>query len=66
MIRWKAEIIYRHGFGPVDVAHDLEELGDIHDVVERGPHWDTIESITIKRVSIKGLEGLTVEEAGKL
>ena len=59
MIRWKAKIIYRHGFGPVDVSHDLEELGDIHDVVESGPHWDTIESI-------KGLEGLTVEEAGKL
>jgi len=49
MIRWMATIHYRTDEGTVDVDHDLEELMDLHNVVERGPHWDTIDRIEIRR-----------------
>lgn len=65
MIRWTATIYYKTEAGIVDVVHDLEELADIHDVVEAGPHWDTIERVVIRRAS-KSIEGLTVEKAAVL
>jgi len=51
MIRWHATVLYRSESGVVDVKHDLVELADLHDLVELGPHWDTIEEIHIKRVN---------------
>lgn len=65
MIRWTATIEYATEAGPVDVTHDLEEIADLHDLVERGPHWDTIERIVIVR-SGKVEAGLTVEKARAL
>lgn len=65
MNRWHATIFYRTDAGTVDVEHDLEELSDLHDVVERGPHWDTVEKITVVRSKVH-IENLTVEEAEKL
>ncbi len=65
MPRWKAVVYYRYDAGLVDVDHDLDELGDIHDLVEAGPHWDTIDRIEIRRAEL--LEGpLTVEAAEQL
>ncbi|WP_157973398.1 hypothetical protein [Blastomonas sp. UPD001] len=62
-LRWSATIHYRtDAVGLVDVTHELHELEDIHDVVERGPHWDTIDRIVIVRG--KGAsDSLTVEQA---
>lgn len=65
-MRWKATIFYRSENGPVDVEHELDEVGDIHDVVEKGPHWDTIERIEIFRINHCDSESLTVEGALKL
>lgn len=64
--RWKATVTYRTENGPNDVIHDLIELGDIDDLVERGPHWDTIISVRIVRVHHNTSRTLTVEEAAKL
>lgn len=65
MTRWTAIINYRTNSGTVDVTHDLEELSDLHDVVERGPHWDTIECIVITRGERADVT-LTVEKADAL
>lgn len=65
MTRWAATINYRTDAGLVDVQYDLREIEDLHDVVERGPHWDTIESIVIVRAG-RQLHGLTVEKARTL
>lgn len=65
MTRWKATVHYRTDSGIVDVTHDLEELADIDDVVERGPHWDTIVKVEIVRGEFL-VEGLTVEGAERL
>lgn len=64
--RWKATVFYRADAGSVDVVHDLEELSDLHDRVEHGPHWDTIERIEIVRVNHSDGADLTVEAAQKL
>jgi hypothetical protein len=62
LIRWTAYCTYRTATGPLQVTHDLPELADLHDLIERGPHWDTL--IEIKIVKHKPNQPLlTVEEA---
>ena len=63
--RWRAVIWYRTKSGDADVEHFLAELEDLHDVVERGPHWDTITKIEVYRVFHVEDELLTVEEAAR-
>lgn len=41
-LRWKVTLIYRSECGPVDVTHEVEELSEIEDLVERGPDWNTL------------------------
>ena len=64
MNRWRASILYRHDAGLKAQAFDIEELEEIHDLVEAGPHWGTIENITITLLSPD--RTLTVEEAENL
>jgi hypothetical protein len=66
MRRWLAEITYRTDNGPLMVPHDLAEISDLQALVERGPHWDTIDLIQIFRVNHNTAEDLTVEAAAKL
>lgn len=61
--RWHAVVTYRLSAGPVDIEHDLVELDELHDLIERGPHWDAIIEIRVTRAE-QGLT-LTVEEAGR-
>lgn len=65
-MRWKATVYYRTANGTVDVEHELEELADIHDRVEAGPHWDTVEKIEIVRINHVDSATLTVEQAAQL
>ena len=65
MIRWLATVHYCTDAGVVGVTHDLDEIGDIQELVEHGPHWDTIDHIEIVR-SRKYVDGLTVEKAETL
>ena len=64
-LRWSATVHYRHNAGMIDVTHDIKELHELQDLVERGPHWDTIDRIVIVRAVSHELT-LTVEEAKKL
>lgn len=62
--RWNAVIHYRTGPEEyLEVEHTIEELHELHDLVERGPDWDTISEIRITRIPLAGREGLTVEQA---
>jgi len=63
--RWRATVYYRTDSGTVDVEHSLSELYDLHDFVEAGPHWDTIERIEVVRVNHCEDASLTVEEAAR-
>ena len=64
--RWIAVITYRTETGPVEVDHHVEEIEDLHMLVERGPDWNAIIKIEIvlnpKRVVFLGS---TVEESEK-
>lgn len=64
--RWMAAITYRHDDRHEDVVMYLEELCDLHEVVEAGPHWDTISGINIVRVNHTDSSLLTVEQSEKL
>lgn len=64
MERWLAMVTYRGNHGPNVVNHRIEELGELETLVERGPHWDTIESILIVKPDAD--KSLTVEGAARL
>ena len=60
-VRWHAAIRYRsERSGGKTVEHTMSELTSLHDIVERGEHWDSIICITITRM---GGEPITIEEA---
>lgn len=65
--RWTASIHYRLDNGLIHgVEHDLHELSEVHDLVERGPHFDCIVGIGIRRINHCTSPTLTVEEAVKI
>jgi hypothetical protein len=43
--RWMAEIVYNDG--RTTAVHAFEELLELHDLVEMGPNWNTIDRIVI-------------------
>ena len=65
MTRWRASVLYRHDAGLRSRFFDIEELEEIHDLVEAGPHWDTIFHINITPIG-RDDKTLTVEEAARL
>ena len=64
--RWRALIRYRSRRGAVTKECWLAELEDLHDVVELGPHWDTIELIEVFKVNHSDDPALTLEGAALL
>ena len=66
LARWPATVTYCHDAGLVDVPILLREIGDLHDEIEQGPHWDTIEKIEIRRVNHIDSPTLTVEQGEEM
>jgi hypothetical protein len=63
--RWLAMIHYQTDAGLLRVDHAIEEIEDLHDIVERGPNFYTIAVIEI--ILQDNVEpGLTVEKAETL
>lgn len=60
MKRWKAVATYNSEAGPVDIEHDIEELDEIADLIERGPDWNSL--IDIRITLANRLYDCTVEE----
>ncbi len=65
-MRWAATIWYRtdRGCGLCGVTHDIEEIEELQNLVERGPDWRAIEKIEIELQRFD--RKLTVEEAAEL
>jgi len=61
--RWHAEVDYRTDGGVVTVPHDVEELCELHDLIERGPSFYTIEKIVIWPQGACASNTLTIEQA---
>ena len=66
LARWHATVTYRTDAGPLDVPMLLREIWDLHDRIEQGPHWDTIEKIEIIRVNHIDSPTLTIEQAEEM
>jgi hypothetical protein len=66
LARWHADTYYRADAGLIHDEVLLREIGDLHDWIERGPHWDTIERIEIRRINHIDAPTLTLEQAARL
>jgi hypothetical protein len=45
--RWKVIIEYRTDTGRLTVEHLLEEISELHQVIEKGPDWNTLIRCTV-------------------
>lgn len=63
-MRWKGKVYYRSTTGILDVEFDVDEIADLDDIIERGPHFGAIDRIEIKYAHAD--ENLTVEIAETL
>jgi hypothetical protein len=64
LARWHAAAYYRADAGLTAAEWDLNQIADLHNWIELGPHWDTIDRIEIRRIN--HIDGpLTLEEAGR-
>jgi hypothetical protein len=65
--RWHAVVKYRtHAGTPLDIDMYLKEIGDIQDRIERGPHWDSVAIVEIRRINHTDSPMLTLEQAEEL
>jgi hypothetical protein len=46
--RWVAVVTYRAEAGPIEIDHHFEELEELQVLIERGPDWNTIETIVVR------------------
>lgn len=65
MNRWHVVAWYRSAMGLIDVHHHIEEIEDLHDLIERGPSWQALEKIEITYCAMPHVAGITIEEAEK-
>lgn len=68
MKRWKASLFYKHDEGLEEVTHEFEELSQLHDLVEQGPAWWTIDHIHTSYIGLVDPQAKTgtVEEANSI
>ena len=64
--RWHAVVHYRADDGTVEVEYELQELYELHDLVELGPHWGHHREIEVFRVNHSTDEKLTVERSKQI
>ena len=63
--RWLATVTYRTDSGPTEVDHAFGELFDLHDLIEDGPSWYSIEKIEIRFQPMHDVPTVTIEESEK-
>ena len=62
---WVAVIYYRTDLGLIDIEHEMEELEELQEIVERGPNWFALDRIEIRHAWQKGtetIEQMTIED----
>lgn len=63
--RWHVTIFYYYYAGIVGTTHDLAEIEDLQNLLERVPHAEAIKEIYVARV-LPASAALTAEEAARL
>ena len=59
-MRWTVTVFHRSGCNLLAVAHAIEELGDLGEIIEGGPDWNTIDRIEIRLARVT-TPGMTIE-----
>jgi hypothetical protein len=59
--RWSVTVQFRTDDGPVEAHYAIEELSELHNLIELGPDWNTIEKIEVTLARTTGR--LTLEQA---
>ena len=59
--RWAVNIYYFSESGTFTTNVQIEELAELHDIIEAGPNWNTIAKIEI--TLLRRSEEITYEEA---
>lgn len=63
-MNWRATIEYLAESGPVDVEYFFDDIVELPDIIERGPHYHSIIKCTV--VPVLTGRRLTVEAATEL
>lgn len=63
--RWLAVLTYRTEAGLIDVQHDIDELHELQDLVERGADWNALVDIHIT-LQTPVFEEATLEEMSQV
>lgn len=63
--RWMATIHYRFNEGIRGIVIGFEEFTDLGQVIEQGPHWDSVVNITVERLRDAD-PTMTVEKGAEL
>ena len=61
--RWHVVVRYNADAGPVEVEYDIEELDELHALIERGPDWNTLVDIKVTLARTTGR--VTLEAAAR-
>lgn len=62
--RWYVVLYYRTEDGMIDVEHMIEEIDMLHEIVEAGPDWHTLDRIEI-RLSRNPTPELAIQRRGQ-
>lgn len=63
LVRWEVLARYRkEGTDLIQIKYRLKEIFDLHDLIENGPNFHTVEEIIIRKVPWPGFEGITLKE----
>ena len=63
--RWLAKVTYLTDSGPSEVEHHVEELEELHELVERGPDWNCIAGIEIRLNPRRRSYSVSIEQAAR-
>lgn len=63
-MNWRATIEYLAKSGPIDVEYFFEDINELADIIESGPHYYSIIKCTV--VPVLTGRRLTVEAAAEL
>ncbi len=47
-MRWCVTAYYRTENGLLDIPYEIDELSDLEEAIERGPHFGTIDRIEVR------------------
>jgi hypothetical protein len=61
--RWLVQVDYATDNGIATVDHHIEEIAELHQIIEQGPDWNAVQNIRIELNPARRSYKTTVEKA---